>query len=157
MHGIEFWNLANWGKVLHLLSVCVYCMQDTPFPSFHFTTTLISFCTDMYAWCRNNDDKTEKSPQKTNTEHLKSLSENRGNFLFNISHSRKPLDQIYTTSLLDFILHLCLFKKSSTGTTAPCTPSIFAWYLVLVFRLKPPLISSVSLISTDWVSMEKIA
>lgn len=80
--------------------------------------------------------------QKTNTEHLKSLSKNRGNFFFlNITQPRKPLDQIYTTSLLDFfhftlLFFNCLFL-SSTGTTARCTPSIFVWYLVLGFHLKP--------------------
>lgn len=46
------------------------------------------------------------------------------------------------------------FLLSSMGTTAPCTPSIFAWYLVLVFHLKLLLINRVSLISTDWVSKE---
>lgn len=116
------------------MCVCMYCMcghsvsKNTPFSSLHFTKTPNSFCTDMY------DPETsmiKQKIQKTNTEHLKSLRTEGIFFQHNTSQETTGSDLHHITSrfFLSF-LHFCLFfSLPSTGTTAPCTPSI----LCLIF------------------------
>ena len=131
-------KFCKLGRSVALSCWCV-CMRGLSASKILHFHLFFSSIHQFFVWCRNNYDKTETPKNKHWTFKITKVRTEGNSFFFNITHSRKPLDQIYTTSLLDFFTLHCLFLSSS-GTTAPCTPSVFARLLVLVFHLKPLLI-----------------
>lgn len=114
MRDLNFYGFRGFAKCMFVCQyVCMFCMcGHSAIQVLHLFISPIHqffFSTDMY----NAEKKIPKN--KTNTEHLKSLSDNRW-IRFTPHHFL--IFSLYTF----FFLFFCL---SSTGTTAPYTPSIF--------------------------------
>lgn len=91
----------------------------------------------FFVWCRNNYDKTENPKNKHWTFKITKVRTEGNSFFFqhNTFQETTGSDLHHITS---WFFHFTLsFFLSSSGTTAPCTPSVFAWHLV---HLKPLLI-----------------